>query len=272
MDKKIPTKGKTTDIISTRSENSEKNLKWIAKGKEKMQDSLVVQAALKVQKGPKVWILDSGCSSHMSGDKSLFSELVSYDGGTVKFGNNENAAIIGKGNVDAGAGRIQNVLYVEGLKHSLLSVSQIYDMGYTVTFKKNGVEIRETCKGKIVAGGTRTSGNLYTLAALSLEQCMNVNEEQDWLWHKRLGHIGFENLAKLCRKNAVRNLPNIKVPRNHICEACQKGKQIRTRYSEKEHNSRSPLDIIHIDLYGPTQNKGFNGERYFMVMVDITQD
>ena len=110
--------------------------------------------------------------------------------------------------------------------------------------------------------------NLYTLAELSSNQCMHVNEEQDWLWHKRLGHIGFENLAKLLRKNAVRNLPSIKKSKNHICEACQKEKQTRSRYSEMEHNTRRPLDILHLDLCGPTRNKGFNGERYFMVMVD----
>ena len=58
----------------------------------------------------------------MLGDKSLFSDLVSYDGGTVKFGNNENAAIVEKGNVSAGAGRIQNVLYekVSGIVFSVL--------------------------------------------------------------------------------------------------------------------------------------------------------
>ena len=100
-----------------------------------------MQTDLKAQKGVEVWIHDSGCSSHMSGDKSLFSELVSYDGRTMKFENNENAAIVGKGNVSAGAGRIQNVLYMKGLRHSLLSVSQICDMGHTLILKKDGVEI-----------------------------------------------------------------------------------------------------------------------------------
>ena len=147
------------------------------KGKEKAQDSLVMQTTLKAQKEAEVWIIDSGCSSHMSGDKSLFLDLVSYNGGIVKFGNNENAAIVEKGNVSAGAGRIQNVLYVKGLKHSLLSVSQICDMGHTVMFKKDGVKIRETCKEKLVAGGSKTLENLYTLAELSSNQCMHVNKE-----------------------------------------------------------------------------------------------
>ena len=168
---------KVSDEVSSKSKTSEEKLRWIAKGKEKAQDSLVVQTTLKAQKGAKVWILDSGCSSYMSGDKSLFSELVSYDGGTMKFENNENAAIVEKGNVSAGAGIIQNVLYAKGLRHSLLSVSQICDMSHTVMFKKDGVEIRETCKGKLVVGGSRTLRNLYTLAELSSDQCMHVNEE-----------------------------------------------------------------------------------------------
>lgn len=65
---------------------------WKMKEKQKVEDqSLIVQTALKAQDSPALWILDSGCSGHMTGDKNKFSELQEYDGGSVKFGNKANA-------------------------------------------------------------------------------------------------------------------------------------------------------------------------------------
>ena len=43
--------------------------------------------------------MDSGCSRHMTGDKSLFNELKLFNGGTVAFGNNDKGKINGKGNI-----------------------------------------------------------------------------------------------------------------------------------------------------------------------------
>jgi len=96
------------------------------------------------------------------------------------------------------------------LKHSLLSVSQICDRGHDVIFKKYGCEIRRTNSGKLVAVGTRTSKNLYTLIETSNGSCLLGKEDEDWLWHKRLGHISFNNLVKICSKGAIRDIPSIK--------------------------------------------------------------
>ena len=43
------------------------------------------------------WIIDNGCSHHMIGDKTKFEHLEHYDGGSVKFGNNEPCYVKGKG-------------------------------------------------------------------------------------------------------------------------------------------------------------------------------
>ena len=87
--------------------------------------SLLVQAALKVQRKKSSWILDSGCTSHMTGDKTKLNNLNNFNGGSVKFDNNGDAKIVGKGHVSLNGGKIlcDNVLYVDGLKHNLLSVS-----------------------------------------------------------------------------------------------------------------------------------------------------
>jgi hypothetical protein len=53
-----------------------------------------------------------------------------------------------------------------------------------------------------------------------------------------------------------------------LCNHFQQGKQTKTRFKSKEYSTTKPLEIMHIDLVGPTTTKGLKGERYFMLLVD----
>jgi hypothetical protein len=81
------------------------------------------------------WYIDSGCSSHMTGDQDKFI-ILKRKGGNVAFGDDSSAKILGKGVVELGSKNVKenNVLLVEDLKHNLLSVSKMCDQGYTLTF------------------------------------------------------------------------------------------------------------------------------------------
>ena len=57
--------------------------------------------------------------------------------------------------------KARNVLYVDGLKHNLLSVSQMYDQGTEVIFRSNGCSVRDFDTGKTMIKGRRTPNNLY---------------------------------------------------------------------------------------------------------------
>ena len=83
-----------------------------------------------------------------------------------------------------------------------------------------------------------------------------------------MGHIHFDNLVKISKKQAVRELPKIKKPLNNVCEHCQHGKQTRVEFKTKEHSTTKPLDLVHIDLCGTTQSKGLNGDEYFILLID----
>ena len=75
-----------------------------------------------------LWYLDSGCSRHMIGDRFLFKVFESKKGGNVTFGDGSKSQIKGKGIISLpGLPDIANVLYVEGLRVNLLSISQICD-------------------------------------------------------------------------------------------------------------------------------------------------
>ena len=80
-------------------------------------------------------IIDSGYSHLMTGDKSNFLKLEHYDGGSVRFGNNEPNYIKGKGCIIlTKEPRCENAYWVEGLKHNLLSVAHLNNIGFKVEF------------------------------------------------------------------------------------------------------------------------------------------
>ena len=73
-----------------------------------------------------LWYLDSGCFRHMTRDRSLFKVFESIKGGNVTFGDRSKSHIKGKGIISLPRlPDIANVLYVEGLRVNLLSISQI---------------------------------------------------------------------------------------------------------------------------------------------------
>jgi hypothetical protein len=110
------------------------------------------------------WYIDSGCSSHMTGDQDKFISL-KRKGGNVAFGDDSSAKILGEGVVELGRKNVKakNVLLVEDLNHNLLSVSKMCDQGYTLTFDSRKCKIRENNSGRLVATATRRPNNVYIL-------------------------------------------------------------------------------------------------------------
>nr|GEU87902.1 hypothetical protein [Tanacetum cinerariifolium] len=99
--------------------------------KKKPYDSMnIVQICL--------WIIDSGCSKHMTGNRALLTNFVEKFLETVHFGNNDFLMIAGYGDVVIGS--MTN--YVEGLGHNLFSVGQFCDKGLKVAFRKSTCFVR----------------------------------------------------------------------------------------------------------------------------------
>nr|GEV41059.1 hypothetical protein [Tanacetum cinerariifolium] len=88
-----------------------------------------------------LWIIDSGCSKHMTG-RALLTNFVERFLETVRFGNNDFAMIAGYGDVVIGSMMIKKVYYVKGLGHNLFSVGQFCDKGLEVAFRKSTCFIR----------------------------------------------------------------------------------------------------------------------------------
>jgi hypothetical protein len=144
--------------------------------KRKQEESKKEECGLSLydQNKGNQWYIDSGCSKHMIGDQTKFLTLKEEKGGIATFGDNASSMIVGKGNVslDNGKKRIQNVFYVEELKNNILSVIQMCDQGYNLTFHFKGCEIiRKATSRRLVASANRTSSNVYILVEVKGGKC-----------------------------------------------------------------------------------------------------
>ena len=153
----------------------------------------------------------------MTGDKEKLQSYSSLEKEKkVSFGNDTPAFIKGKGSVRLKEKvKAGNVMYVDGLKHNLLSVIQMCDQGNEVIFRSNGCIFRELDTGETVIKGIRTPNNLYILKG-GQQQCYLSKNDEHWLWHRRLGHLSFSQIRKACKYQAVRDLPDIRIPDNTI--------------------------------------------------------
>nr|GFA44147.1 integrase, catalytic region, zinc finger, CCHC-type, peptidase aspartic, catalytic [Tanacetum cinerariifolium] len=109
-----------------------------------------------------LWIIDSGCSNHMTGNCALLTNFVEKFLGMVRFGNNDFAMIASYGDVVIGSMTIKKVYYVEGLGHNLFSSGQFCDKGLEVAFQKCTCFVR-TEDGVDLLTDDRSS-NLYTIS------------------------------------------------------------------------------------------------------------
>lgn len=114
----------------------------------------------------------------MTGDKRKFFNFEDYVGGSIKFGNGFCILIKRKGTIllDNDTS-LHDVCFVEGLTHNLLSISQICDNVFSVTFNAQGCEINKK-SGMIVGAGLRKKGNIY-----NLHETMNRRKVESKLVH-----------------------------------------------------------------------------------------
>jgi hypothetical protein len=160
--------------------------------------------ALSAQIQKDSWYIDNGCSSHMKGGKSKFLSLKENKSGSVTFGNDAPGKTLGKGLVRLinRISKAQDVLFVDGLKHNILSVSQICEKKCEVTFTAKNCKINIVNTGELLAKGVRTKNNVYVLKE-DKEKCHLTKIDESWLWKKRIGHLNFDHIVKLNNEGVV---------------------------------------------------------------------
>ena len=147
------------------------------------------------------WILDSGCTYHMTFHKEWLTDFKDITGGSVVLGNSDTCQVEGIGNISIkmfdGCTRIlQNVRLVPSLTRNLVSLGVLDDSGYVNKIEKG---IMRISRGSTVVIKGQNIDSLYHLIGETQEaSSVNVTEakedQQAVLWHRRLGHISDKGL------------------------------------------------------------------------------
>lgn len=175
---------------------------------------------------------DSECSRHMSEMKEClrdFRKLVNV--GVVMFGNNNKCIINGYGKITNGNFTVNHVVYVEGLKHNLISVSQlVVGTGNQVFLDKEGSVIFNKLTREVLLK-SKQKGDMFTLDIKPIigipSLCLLLMASSDliWLWHRRLSHLNFKNINKDVLNDLDHGLPILKFDNDFLCSSCVQGKQ-----------------------------------------------
>jgi len=194
------------------------------------------------------------------------------EGGNVKFGANQAGKIISTGSIGNCSISINDVWLVDGLKHNLLSICQFCDNGYDVMFDKTNCTVVNQNDNSIIYKG-KMIDNVYEINFSKLVDqkvvCLLLVNDKKWAWHRRLGHANWRLISKLSKLQLVRGLPKIDYHSDALCGACRKGKIVKSSFKTKDIVSTSrPLELLHIDLFGPVNTTSLYGSKYQLVIVD----
>nr|GFB35023.1 hypothetical protein [Tanacetum cinerariifolium] len=184
-----------------------------------------------------IFIVDSGCSNYMTGNLKLLTNFVEEFLGSVKFGNDQIAPILGFGD-------LKSTCYFRDLKgNDLLTGSHGTDL--------NSITLQDT-----------SSPNPICLMA-------KATSSQAWLWHRRLSHLNFDTINLLSKNDIVIGLPKLKFVKDHLYSSCELVKAKRKSFQIKTTaSSKRRLHLLHVDLCGPMRVENINGRKYVLVIID----
>ena len=226
-----------------------------------------------------VWFLDSGCSNHMSGDRTLFFELDEGFTQMVKLGNHTKLNVVGKGNVRISLEGVNHlvteVFYVPALRNNLLSIGQLQEKGLAILLQSNQCKIYHPSRGLIIQSNM-TANRMFVLLSNTQptrqetkEVCLQATtQDLALLWHRRYGHLSYSGLKTLENKRMVRGLPHL-AESNTVCADCLKGKQHREVIPKRSTwRASEKLELVHADICGPIAPTSNSQKRYLICFID----
>lgn len=230
------------------------------------------------------WCLDSGCTSHICGDASVFTKIDSSESGKLKLASEATANISYKGVVEFATNingekcnvTLSDTLHVPEVGTNLLSVSKIADKGYSVVFDKSEATVLdESGNIKLIA---KRKENLYYIEGEGLDSCgqavIGINDKSTSSmnsiesWHERMAHLNYHDLLSACKNGAVRGIDLEKVDGHRECEVCIQGKMSRLPFPSESNHVTDKLEIVHTDLCGPMRISSNGGSNYFITFTD----
>jgi transposase InsO family protein len=145
-------------------------------------------------------------------------------------------------------------------------------MGYNCIFTNIDVSVFRRSDGSLAFKGVLYN-KLYLVdfskENADLDACLIVKTNMDWHWHRRLAHVGMKNLHTLLKGEHVLGLTDVCFEKDRPCAACQAGKQVgNTHHSKNAMTTSRPLELLHMDLFGPVDYLSIGGSKYGLVIID----
>ncbi|KAL0552306.1 hypothetical protein IC582_011414 [Cucumis melo] len=193
------------------------------------------------------WIMDSGCTFHMTPHRDFLTNFQKGDGGKVLLGDNGTCDVKGTGSVqisthDGMVRILTNVRYVPKLKRNLISLGELDRSGCTI---KSEIGVMKVTKGSLVKlRGTLRHG-LYVLEGTTVSDSAAIAS-------------GVKNVELPFCEHCI-------IP---FCEHCIMEKSTRVKFGKGKHTTKGILDYVHSDLWGPTKEVSMGSSRYFISIID----
>lgn len=228
--------------------------------------------------GRDAWIIDSGATSHITGNKRFFVSINDAYRGEVDLADGTKVSIIGRGTcaiqcVD-GSGNVTtaivtDVLYAPKVSGNLLSVSKLAHKGFTLKF---GAGVCELNRGNKHIAVLDEVNNLYKLRQPDLVCAAKFNNDRTGCihyWHRVFGHRDTKAIKEMYDNGLIEGMRLVECNCQHDCEVCLKAKTTRLPFPDKSMNhSKSVLEVVHTDVCGPMQTVSGSGKRYILTLID----
>ncbi|RVW58902.1 Retrovirus-related Pol polyprotein from transposon RE2 [Vitis vinifera] len=208
------------------------------------------------------WILDSGASDHLSGNKDLFSSITTTSAlPTVTLANGSQTVAKGIGlALPLPSLPLTSVLYTPECPFNLIFISKITrTLNCSITFSDKFVTLQDRSTGKTIGIGRESQGLYHLTSDSSPAVC--ISTDAPLLIHNRLGHPSLSKFQKMVpRFSTLSSLP---------CESCQLGKHTRVSFPKRLNNrAKSPFELVHTDVWGPCWTASTLGFQYFVTFID----
>eukprot|EP00171_Calliarthron_tuberculosum_P023309 IDg23309t1 len=220
------------------------------------------------------WILDSGCTAHMTFNRSAFTSYSPISPVSVEFGSESNAQIIGSGSIEILAkahGKLQkvkfeNVKHVPKLRFQLISISAMANRGIRTEFDDEGSKVIRKRDEKLLSTGSLYNGLYYLNLSKSPEKALVASIGR---WHERLAHINVSGISNMVKNGVVRGVKLNSANARTSCVGCIFGKGHRAAMPKaKTRQTKSVLELIHSDVIGPIEVESVGGARYVITFID----
>jgi hypothetical protein len=180
--------------------------------------------------------------------------------------------LVMKAEAEQTSATLQKVLYVPSIVANLMSISKADEGRISINFEGGKCEL--SARGKVLARAAK-EGSMYQVQGTSSKisvAYMASNQGRAELWHRRFGHIGYDNLEKIEQHQMVWGLDlktaDIRAAREHVCESCVMAKQHKTPFPTSDSKTTRRLELLHMDMCGPMQQSSLSGKHFLATFLD----